>query len=66
MLQRRVIASAKLLIHKFMSENFKPINFHVLKTFCISDLGCSVGSNTLIAVDNIIKAIKLKYLKTDE
>ncbi|KAF3437769.1 hypothetical protein FNV43_RR20525 [Rhamnella rubrinervis] len=31
------------------------------KTFCIADLGCSVGPNTFAAVENIIEAVKSKY-----
>lgn len=31
-------------------------------TICIADLGCSVGPNTFIAVQNIIQAVKNKYL----
>ncbi|KAM5566438.1 loganic acid O-methyltransferase-like [Rosa sericea] len=29
--------------------------------FCIADLGCSVGPNTFVSVENILEAIKHKY-----
>ena len=32
------------------------------KTFCIADLGCSSGPNTLFAAENITKTLKVKYL----
>ncbi|KAI3463741.1 hypothetical protein Pfo_020404 [Paulownia fortunei] len=64
--QRGIIDAAKLLIQKSISENIQPVNFPELETFCLADLGCSVGPNTFIAVDNILEAVKLKYLNTDE
>ena len=36
------------------------------KSFSIADLGCSVGSNTIASVENIIDAVELKYQSQEQ
>ncbi|KAL3825446.1 hypothetical protein ACJIZ3_021475 [Penstemon smallii] len=59
--QRDVVDATKLLIQTAVSEYLNPRNFPGLETFYVADLGCSVGPNTFIAVQNIINAVKLRY-----
>ncbi|KAI3992196.1 hypothetical protein MKX01_038275 [Papaver californicum] len=61
-LQRRSVDLSKEIIEEAISKNLSIENS---KTFRIADLGCSVGSNTLIAVRNIVEAVDHKY-KTHE
>ncbi|KAK4479313.1 hypothetical protein RD792_014824 [Penstemon davidsonii] len=65
-MQRHVIDATKLLIQKAVSEQLHPRNFPALETFYVADLGCSVGPNTFISVQNIIDAVKLKYQSTND
>ncbi|CAA0816853.1 S-adenosyl-L-methionine-dependent methyltransferases superfamily protein [Striga hermonthica] len=55
--QKSAIDTSKSLVRKSIVEHLTITNS---QTFRIADLGCSVGPNTLIAVDNILDAIKLK------
>ncbi|KAL5545058.1 hypothetical protein UlMin_008842 [Ulmus minor] len=58
--QRKAIDAAKDLIHKAISEK---LDIHTLSSssiFNIVDLGCSVGPNTFLSVQNIIDSIELK------
>ncbi|KAG8651647.1 loganic acid O-methyltransferase isoform X2 [Manihot esculenta] len=60
--QREVIDAVKELINEAIVEKLD-INIHSLpnKTFKITDMGCSVGPNTFIAIQNIIEAVEKKY-----
>ncbi|KAL3825445.1 hypothetical protein ACJIZ3_021474 [Penstemon smallii] len=59
--QRDVADATKLLIQNAVSEHLNPRNFPGLETFYVTDIGCSVGPNTFIAVQNIIDAVNLRY-----
>ncbi|KAL3639360.1 hypothetical protein CASFOL_017267 [Castilleja foliolosa] len=61
--QRAVMEAGMLLVQKSIADH---IHSHVSDTFTIADLGCSVGPNTFIAVDNIIDSVKLKFRNTDK
>ena len=37
-----------------------------LNAICVADLGCSIGPNTFVSVQNIIEAIELKYISKGE
>ncbi|KAK4479311.1 hypothetical protein RD792_014822 [Penstemon davidsonii] len=65
-MQRDVADATKLLIQNAVSEQLNPRNFPGLETFYVADLGCSVGPNTFIAVQNIIDAVKLKYQSSND
>ncbi|XP_028757784.1 farnesoic acid carboxyl-O-methyltransferase-like [Neltuma alba] len=62
-IQRSAIEAAKKLLQSAVTDNFD------LKTTCvcsanpirIAGLGCSTGTNTFIATQNIIEAVQLKY-----
>lgn len=59
--------AAKELISEAIADklDLKILGFDdTLKPFKIADLGCSVGPNTLLAVQNIIEAIELKFQRT--
>ncbi|KDO44108.1 hypothetical protein CISIN_1g017702mg [Citrus sinensis] len=65
--QRGVVDAAKELISEAIADklDLKILGFDdTLKPFKIADLGCSVGPNTLLAVQNIIEAIELKFQRT--
>ncbi|XP_004297752.1 PREDICTED: probable S-adenosylmethionine-dependent methyltransferase At5g37990-like [Fragaria vesca subsp. vesca] len=47
------VIAMKLDINEFASSS--------TNAFCIADLGCSVGPNTFVSVENILEAIKHKY-----
>lgn len=66
-LQRRVVDAAKELIYEAISDklDLKLLKFDASNTFQIADLGCSIGPNTFIAVQNIIEAVELKLLQPD-
>nr|WKU61915.1 corynanthe C17 O-methyltransferase [Uncaria rhynchophylla] len=55
-----LIEATKLLIEEAVAEKLDISNF-CGKAFCIADLGCSVGPNTLIAMQNIVEEVKLKF-----
>ncbi|PON82299.1 SAM dependent carboxyl methyltransferase [Trema orientale] len=59
--QRNAIEAAKELINKGIAEELDISTFTSSKTFKIADLGCSVGPNTLLAVQNIIDAVEHKF-----
>ena len=57
--QREAIDVAKALMSKAIAEN---LDVSIAsKCFLLADLGCSVGSNTITAVENIIEAVEFKY-----
>nr|WKU61916.1 corynanthe C17 O-methyltransferase [Neolamarckia cadamba] len=58
--QRDSIEATKLLIQEAIAEKLDINNF-CGKAFCIADLGCSAGPTTLIAMQNIIEAVELKF-----
>ncbi|XP_048329684.2 loganic acid O-methyltransferase-like [Ziziphus jujuba] len=60
-LQRKAIEAAEELINKAIAEKLEINNFLSLKTFQLADLGCSVGPNTFLTVQNIVDAVELKY-----
>ncbi|XP_060671009.1 loganic acid O-methyltransferase-like [Ziziphus jujuba] len=60
-IQRKAIEAAEELINKAIAEKLEINNFSSLKTFQLADLGCSVGPNTFLAVQNVIDAVELKY-----
>lgn len=54
--------SIKTIIHESIVEKLDVNSFLIFSTsFNIADLGCSVGPNTFIAVQNIIESVTLKY-----
>ncbi|KAA8530613.1 hypothetical protein F0562_005453 [Nyssa sinensis] len=68
--QRTGVESAQALINEGISENLdvKQLIFSSPSSpnsFSIADLGCSVGPNTFIAVQNIIESVKFKCLADD-
>ncbi|KAI3932983.1 hypothetical protein MKW98_029216 [Papaver atlanticum] len=62
-LQRKSVDLSKEIIEEAISKNLSIEN---PKTFWIADLGCSVGSNTLVAVRNIVEAADHKYKSQPE
>ncbi|KAK7846216.1 putative s-adenosylmethionine-dependent methyltransferase, partial [Quercus suber] len=58
---RGAIAAAKALINEAIAEKLDIKNFSSSNTFRVTDLGCSIGPNTFLAVQNIIDAVELKY-----
>uniref|UniRef100_A0A2N9IK40 Uncharacterized protein n=1 Tax=Fagus sylvatica TaxID=28930 RepID=A0A2N9IK40_FAGSY len=63
--QRQGVEIARVLINEAIAEKLDIDQFFSSSTssklFNIADLGCSVGPNTIIAVENIINSVKLKY-----
>ncbi|GMY23879.1 loganic acid O-methyltransferase-like [Fagus crenata] len=59
--QREVINTAKRLITEAVGEMLDVDSFVSSHTFRIADLGCSVGPNTFLAVQNIIEAVQFKH-----
>ncbi|KAI3990090.1 hypothetical protein MKX01_018751 [Papaver californicum] len=65
-LQRKSVDLSKEIVEEAISKNLRIEDMeNIPKTFRIADLGCSVGSNTLVAVRNIVEAVDHKY-KTHE
>ncbi|GMN46346.1 hypothetical protein TIFTF001_015528 [Ficus carica] len=60
-IQRKAIEATKELINKTIAEELDVNTFSSSNTFRIADLGCSVGTNTLLAVKNIINAVQHKF-----
>ncbi|KAI3912789.1 hypothetical protein MKW92_046203 [Papaver armeniacum] len=63
-LQRMVVDRSKSIIDEAIAEYLDIQICPSSSTFRIVDLGCSVGPNTFIAMQNIIEAIDLKYRKS--
>ncbi|XP_054808696.1 loganic acid O-methyltransferase-like [Prosopis cineraria] len=61
--QRQLIDEGKSLLHSAVADKFdsKGICVSSANPICIADLGCSIGPNTFIAVQNILEAIQLQY-----
>ncbi|KAJ9153032.1 hypothetical protein P3X46_026522 [Hevea brasiliensis] len=64
MFQKETISAAKEIIDKEIAQKLDVKN-HLFasssSSFRIADLGCSVGPNTFIAMENVIEAVKHKY-----
>ncbi|KAJ8574218.1 hypothetical protein K7X08_026023 [Anisodus acutangulus] len=63
-LTREVLDGSKEMIRDAIIKNLdiKSILLSSSNTFSISELGCSVGPNTCIAMQHIVEALKDKYL----
>ncbi|XP_021888300.1 probable S-adenosylmethionine-dependent methyltransferase At5g37990 [Carica papaya] len=60
--QRGVIEAAKEMINEGISANLDLIKSPCFNNkFHIADLGCSIGPNTFIAIQNIIDTVQKKY-----
>ncbi|XP_062002782.1 loganic acid O-methyltransferase-like [Rosa rugosa] len=59
--QKGVIDAAKELLNKAIAEKLDIETFSSANSFHIADLGCSVGPNTFLAVENILEAVLFKY-----
>ncbi|KAJ4836655.1 hypothetical protein Tsubulata_031060 [Turnera subulata] len=62
-MQRAGVDRAKQMIADGIKEklDFKNLGIDTSRTFRVVDFGCSVGNNTLSAVENIIEAAKYKH-----
>ncbi|KAK9105809.1 hypothetical protein Scep_022653 [Stephania cephalantha] len=60
-LQRSGFEAAKSLIHEAIMEKLDIKHLCNGNSIRITDLGCSVGPNTFIAVENIVEAIEQKH-----
>ncbi|CAN6577856.1 unnamed protein product [Malus baccata var. baccata] len=60
-LQKGAVDSAKELISKAVAEKLDTDVLLSSNTFRVADLGCSVGPNTFLSVENILEAVELKY-----
>ncbi|XP_048330656.2 loganic acid O-methyltransferase-like [Ziziphus jujuba] len=58
--ERKATVFAKELIKTAIAEKLDKEILLSSKTFCIADLGCSVGPNTVLAVQNIFEAVESK------
>ncbi|KAM2126342.1 hypothetical protein ACFX1Q_016695 [Malus domestica] len=56
--QKGTVDGAKELLSKAVAEKLDLLSSN---TFYIADLGCSVGPNTFISVENIIEAVEFKF-----
>ncbi|KAJ4707009.1 S-adenosylmethionine-dependent methyltransferase [Melia azedarach] len=61
--QKTIVDCAKEMVTEGIVEklDLQSLGFKNSCTFRIADLGCSVGPNTFIAVQNIIEAVEQKY-----
>ncbi|KAI4352140.1 hypothetical protein L6164_006421 [Bauhinia variegata] len=64
--QGRLIEASKDLINEAIEVNLDIETTCLSGTIGIADLGCSVGQNTFVAVQNVIEAIKNKYLSNSQ
>lgn len=61
--QRGVVEAAIEKINEAIANHFDINALSISPNpICIADLGCSTGPNTFIAMQNIVEAIKLKYI----
>lgn len=60
-LQKRAIDKTNALIREAIATNFDIKDIQSSSTLKIADLGCSVGPNTFLVVQNIIDSIEHKY-----
>lgn len=59
-MQRNAIVAAKELIKEAVFDKLDIEIFSPTNTFRVTDLGCSVGPNTFLAVQNILEAVEHK------
>ncbi|KAM1241668.1 hypothetical protein ACFX13_047903 [Malus domestica] len=59
--QKLVVDAAKELLTKTIKQNLDLDICLPCDTFHIADLGCSVGPNTFLSVENILEAVKFEY-----
>ncbi|KAK9939987.1 hypothetical protein M0R45_016665 [Rubus argutus] len=59
-LQRGGLDVSKELVRKAIAEKLDGEILHS-NTFRIADLGCSVGPNTFLAIENILEGVEFKY-----
>ncbi|XP_054808695.1 loganic acid O-methyltransferase-like [Prosopis cineraria] len=61
--QRKIIDEAKSLFQSAIADKFdvKAVCASSSNPICIADLGCSIGPNAFIAVQNIVEAIQFQY-----
>ncbi|GMY18191.1 putative s-adenosylmethionine-dependent methyltransferase at5g38100 [Fagus crenata] len=66
-MQKAATNSVKVMIDDAIAKklDLKQISSTVETTFCIADLGCSVGPNTFTAMQNIIDVVQQKYESQD-
>ena len=62
-MQKATVDTAKKLLVEVISDKLDINNpsFGSSNTLRIADMGCSIGPNTFIAVQNIVEAVTLKY-----
>ncbi|MCD7469469.1 hypothetical protein HAX54_008523 [Datura stramonium] len=56
--QRRVVRATKQLMHEVVMEKLQMEKGMI---FQITDMGCSIGPNTLISVKNIVESVESKF-----
>ncbi|XP_061998414.1 loganic acid O-methyltransferase-like [Rosa rugosa] len=59
--QRNAIDAAKELIKEAVFDKLDIESFPSSNTFRVTDLGCAMGPNTFLAVQNILEAVEDKY-----
>ncbi|WKA03714.1 hypothetical protein VitviT2T_021807 [Vitis vinifera] len=61
--QKAIVDAAKKMLVEAISDNLDINNpsFGSSNTLRIADMGCSIGPNAFIAVQNIVEAVTLKY-----
>ncbi|KAL9372385.1 hypothetical protein Peur_034629 [Populus x canadensis] len=59
--QKKVIVAVKDLVTEAIAEKLDICVLSSSNTICVSDMGCSVGPNTFVAVQNIVEAVLNKY-----
>ncbi|KAJ4835871.1 hypothetical protein Tsubulata_026067 [Turnera subulata] len=63
-LQKKALEAVEELVNTIIQDKLEFNNLNISgisNTFHIADFGCSTGPNSFIAVQNIIKAVELKY-----
>ena len=60
-LQRQCANASKSMIEEAIAEKLD-VQALSTKTFCLADLGCSVGPNTFVAIQHIVGAVERRYL----
>ncbi|KAJ8550883.1 hypothetical protein K7X08_000253 [Anisodus acutangulus] len=63
--QRRVVRTTKPLMHAVLMEKLQLKTLDIQRgIFQITDMGCSIGPNTFISVNNIVESVGLKFEST--
>ena len=60
-LQRQCANASKSMIEEAIAEKLD-VQALSTKTFCLADLGCSVGPNTFVDIQHIVGAVERRYL----